>query len=72
MTKIDRKYLESKFDDLGVGQLDEIDRLSDRNLFNLICEVRDLFKKFPGGVEDPNFIDGLAVTVNSYLDELDE
>jgi hypothetical protein len=62
-----RQWLEQKFDDLNVGQLEERDQLTDDQLVNLIDDIKKLLDKYPDGVESSDFIDELEATVNYHL-----
>lgn len=65
---MNRKQLEQTFDNLYIGELEDIGKLSDEQLEGLIADIESLLVQYPGGVESSAFIDALAELVDSYLE----
>jgi len=65
---IHRQWLDQRFSDLYVGDLPEIDDLSDDDLESLIDELKALQKKYT-----PERIDQYtSVDTNAYMDEMQD
>jgi len=62
-----RQWLEQKFYELEVGDLEEMDTLTDDQLEELIDDTQGMLDSYTVGVEDPDFIDLLETVVNRYI-----
>jgi hypothetical protein len=67
MTHNHRQHLEQKFCELEVGDLEEMDTLTDDELEALTDEIQDLLNKHLDGTESSAFMDELEIVVNRYL-----